>query len=79
MLEGKDKERDINLHLGNWDWEFASEWRLASNREESVAKVLVIEHVTLDGVVQGPGAADEDPRDGFKYSGWAQSDSDPLM
>jgi dihydrofolate reductase len=44
-----------------------------------VAKLLVIEHLTLDGVVQGPGGADEDPRDGFEYSGWAQNDNDPLM
>jgi dihydrofolate reductase len=44
-----------------------------------VAKVLVIEHMTLDGVVQGPARADEDRRDGFEYGGWGKSGNDPLM
>jgi len=44
-----------------------------------MSKILVIEHVTLDGVVQGPGKADEDLRDGFSYGGWADADNDPVM
>jgi dihydrofolate reductase len=39
-------------------------------------KVIVINHVTLDGVMQGPGRADEDTRDGFTQGGWAQQHSD---
>jgi dihydrofolate reductase len=35
-------------------------------------KVIVNEWMTLDGVVQAPGAADEDPTGGFKYGGWHQ-------
>jgi dihydrofolate reductase len=34
-------------------------------------RVIVFEHVTLDGVMQAPGRADEDRRDGFEHSGWA--------
>ncbi|MDA3646281.1 dihydrofolate reductase family protein [Saccharopolyspora indica] len=34
-------------------------------------RIVVINHVTLDGVVQGPGRADEDTRDGFTRGGWA--------
>ncbi len=35
-------------------------------------RVLVVNHVTLDGVLQGPGRPDEDTRDGFRKGGWAQ-------
>jgi dihydrofolate reductase len=42
-----------------------------------MGKVIVIEHLTLDGVMQGPGHEDEDPRDGFKHGGWANRGQDP--
>jgi dihydrofolate reductase len=44
-----------------------------------MSKVIVIEHLTLDGVMQSPGHADEDPRDGFAHGGWAQARQDPIM
>jgi dihydrofolate reductase len=34
-------------------------------------RVLVVNHITLDGVLQGPGRPDEDRRDGFRHGGWA--------
>ncbi len=34
-------------------------------------KLIVVENVTLDGVMQAPARPDEDPRDGFEYGGWA--------
>jgi dihydrofolate reductase len=34
-------------------------------------RVVVFEHLTLDGVMQAPGRPDEDRRDGFEYGGWA--------
>ena len=42
-------------------------------------KVTVINHVTLDGVMQGPGRPDEDTRDGFEHGGWAVPYSDEAM
>lgn len=32
-----------------------------------MGKIIVINQLTLDGVMQGPGRPDEDARDGFEY------------
>ena len=37
----------------------------------SVGKIVVFMSVTLDGVMQAPGRADEDTRGDFKHGGWA--------
>ncbi len=42
-------------------------------------RVLVTNHVSLDGVLQGPGRPDEDTRDGFRHGGWAEARSDEVM
>jgi dihydrofolate reductase len=42
-------------------------------------EIVVLNHLTLDGVMQSPAAADEDTRDGFQQGGWAQSDNDEVM
>ena len=34
-------------------------------------KIIVLEHISLDGVIQAPGGPEEDPSDGFAYGGWA--------
>jgi dihydrofolate reductase len=34
-------------------------------------KIIAITQVTLDGVMQGPGGPEEDPRNGFTHGGWA--------
>jgi dihydrofolate reductase len=44
-----------------------------------LGKVIVIEHLTLDGVMQAPGHSDEDRRDGFEHGGWANQRQDPAM
>lgn len=36
-----------------------------------MGKVVVMNSVTLDGVMQAPARPDEDTRDGFEYGGWA--------
>ena len=33
-------------------------------------KLISINHVSLDGVMQSPGGSQEDPRNGFKLGGW---------
>ncbi|MEJ0021455.1 MAG: dihydrofolate reductase family protein [Candidatus Doudnabacteria bacterium] len=33
-------------------------------------KIVVLEFMSLDGVIQAPGGKDEDPSDGFKFQGW---------
>lgn len=33
-------------------------------------KLIVLEHISLDGVIQAPGGPEEDNSDGFAYGGW---------
>ena len=42
-------------------------------------KLTVLEHISLDGIIQAPSGKDEDPSDGFAYGGWAAGDSDPVL
>ncbi len=42
-------------------------------------KVLVLEHISLDGVIQAPGGPDEDTSGGFAYGGWIAPYSDPIL
>lgn len=44
-----------------------------------MSKLVVTNNVTLDGVMQAPGAPDEDPRGGFPYGGWAAPYMDEVM
>jgi dihydrofolate reductase len=43
-----------------------------------MAKVVVVNNLTLDGVMQAPGRPDEDDRDGFPHGGWALPYDDPI-
>lgn len=42
-------------------------------------KVIVLEHISLDGVIQAPGGPDEDTSGGFAYGGWVAPYSDPIL
>lgn len=42
-------------------------------------KIIVVNNVSLDGVMQAPGRPDEDTRGGFAHGGWAQPYNDPVM
>ncbi|HET7680414.1 MAG TPA: dihydrofolate reductase family protein [Xanthobacteraceae bacterium] len=33
--------------------------------------IRIIEHISLDGVIQGPGGPEEDAQNGFDHGGWA--------
>jgi len=44
-----------------------------------MARVVVNNSLTLDGVMQAPGRPDEDRRGGFQHGGWAQPYFDPVM
>jgi len=42
-------------------------------------RITVIESLSLDGVMQAPGAPDEDTRGGFEHGGWAVPYNDAVM
>jgi dihydrofolate reductase len=44
-----------------------------------MARVVVTEHLTLDGVMQAPGRADEDDRGGFEHGGWEPPYGDQVI
>lgn len=41
--------------------------------------IRIIEHISLDGVIQAPGGPDEDTGGGFSHGGWAFPHSDPAV
>jgi dihydrofolate reductase len=42
-------------------------------------RIVVVEHLSLDGVMQSPSGQGEDRRGGFTHGGWAQPDNDEVM
>jgi dihydrofolate reductase len=44
-----------------------------------MSRIVVVNHLTLDGVMQAPAGADEDTRDGFEHGGWAAANQDEVM
>jgi dihydrofolate reductase len=42
-------------------------------------KIVVLEHISLDGVIQAPGGPDEDTSGGFAHGGWISLYSDEIL
>lgn len=42
-------------------------------------KIIAIEFISVDGVIQAPGGPDEDTSDGFAHGGWISQYSDPML
>jgi len=42
-------------------------------------KIIVLEHISLDGVIQGPGGPEEDRSGGFAYGGWSVPYDDDII
>jgi len=40
-------------------------------------QIRIIEHISLDGVIQAPGGPEEDPSNGFVHGGWSAPHADP--
>ena len=41
-------------------------------------KIIVLEHISLDGVIHAPGGPEEDTSGGFAYGGWISPHSDTV-
>ena len=42
-------------------------------------KIIVLEHISIDGVIQAPGGPEEDTSGGFAYGGWISPYSDKII
>ncbi|MCB9010081.1 MAG: dihydrofolate reductase family protein [Ardenticatenaceae bacterium] len=42
-------------------------------------KIVVLEHISLDGVIQAPGGPEEDTSGGFVHGGWVSQHSDAVL
>jgi dihydrofolate reductase len=68
-------DRILNLELfrinrGGW-------WTIIG--ENDMRKIIVINRITLDGVLHAPSAPSEDPSDNFPFGGWAAPFSDEVL
>src|SRR3954464_13411669 len=51
--------------------------RSASRARRDGMRIVISEFISLDGVVQAPGGAEEDPDGGFQHGGWSMPFFDP--
>lgn len=50
---------------------------LVHRRSHNGMRIVISEFISLDGVVQAPGGAEEDTEDGFRHGGWSMPFFDP--
>ena len=50
-----------------------------TNLEKSMRKLIVAEQISLDGVMQSPGAPEEDPSGDFRLGGWVVPYADEVI
>src|SRR4051812_30978751 len=48
-----------------------------ASKERGAMRIVIIEFMSLDGVVQAPGGPDEDTDGGFAHGGWSHPFFDP--
>lgn len=51
----------------------------SADLKNNMRKLIVAEHISLDGVIQGPGGPEEDPSDDFRLGGWTVPYSDEAI
>jgi dihydrofolate reductase len=54
-------------------------YQQSPSKEDAMGKLIVNESISLDGVMQAPGAPDEDRSGGFEQGGWAMPYFDEVM
>src|SRR5499427_136634 len=50
-----------------------------TRKEQNMRKIIVLEHITLDGVIQAGGGPEEDTSGAFAYGGWAAPYDDDVL
>jgi dihydrofolate reductase len=69
--------RVVVWFLAAW-WQASKQNSIRPWRNALLRKLIVLEHISLDGVIQAPGGRDEDPSGGFAHGGWAAPYSDEV-